>query len=77
MYCLLIALASPRGPEHLACSTDQGEGPSVASFSHIPTWHRQDPPTPGINGTNDAALFVNQMFNARLSCTIPNVPAGT
>jgi len=34
-------------------------------------------PTPAINGTNDAALFVNQMFNPTLSCTIPNVPAGT
>jgi hypothetical protein len=34
-------------------------------------------PTMGINGTNDAALFVNQMFNGKLSCTIPNVPAGT
>jgi len=33
-------------------------------------------PTQEINGTKDAPLFVDQMFNGKLSCTIPNVPAG-
>ncbi len=34
-------------------------------------------PTQTVNGTADSPLFVSQMFNSVLTCTIPNVPSGT
>ncbi|HEY5921099.1 MAG TPA: malectin domain-containing carbohydrate-binding protein [Kofleriaceae bacterium] len=34
-------------------------------------------PTAGINGTNDAVLFVEQMFSPTLSCAIANIPSGS
>lgn len=64
-------------------------GPAYAGIDYPGTWSA-DPgaggicngmpfaaPTPAVNGTKDVALFVNQMFTPKLSCTIPNVPAGT
>ena len=34
-------------------------------------------PTMTVNGTSDSPLFIGQMYNAVLTCKIPDVPAGT
>jgi hypothetical protein len=36
-----------------------------------------DSPTTTVNGTADSPLFINQMFNSTLTCTVPNIPSGT